>query len=70
MGNYTKYQITDVKNKVPEMHRLRHSPTKGTWKEAYADSRAQTLQHRDSETPRFGNVETLRHTVVQGYART
>lgn len=75
MGNGSKYQITDMENKVPEMHRLRDSPTKGTWKKAYADSGAQTLQHRGSETPRCRNAETLRHTfqwltVVQGYART
>lgn len=62
MENYSKYQITDMENKVPEIHRLRDSPTKGTWKEAYADSRAQTLQHRGSETPRYRNTETLRHT--------
>lgn len=38
MENYSKYQITNMKNKAPEMHRLRDSATKGTRKKAYAVS--------------------------------
>lgn len=49
MEKWGKYHITKKENKVPEMHRLWNSPTKGIQKEVQADSRAQTVEYRSSE---------------------
>ena len=52
-----------MESQAPEMHRLRDSPTKGTWKEAYADSWVQTLEHRGSERDtQNSNTEIPGHT--------